>query len=437
MPFHRHTRRSFIKAAAGACVAPAFVPSTVFGKTAPSDRIGLAMLGVGSRGTGVMRGFARHADAQFIAVCDPFRSRQERAQATLAQRGMDGVAAYSDFREMLARDDIDAVVICTPDHWHVPLAVAAAKAGKDMYVEKPLGVSMRWAQELREAVKRHGRVFQYGTQQRSSGRFRFTCELVRSGYIGGLKWIDVWSPHLGRGRGSTTPAPVPGGFAYDIWIGPAAMEPYTKDRCTNQGAFHIYDYALGFIAGWGAHPLDIAQWGADADHTSPVRYEGTGDVPTTGLFDTVANWDVRCAYANGVEMRFRSAAAAKSDVVTYRPRWSGHGTTFFGSDGWVSVDRSGMEASDPKLLRVRIGPNDVHLKESKGQDRDFLDCIKTREPTINSVESAIRSDAISHLSDIAIRTGRAIQWDPGKDEIVGDEAASRMLDRPLRAPWRL
>ena len=428
-------RRTFLKAAS-AFAAPAIVPSSVFGKTAPSDRITLAALGVGGRGSGVMRGFMRNADVQVLAVCDPFESRRERAKESVRQHGSTA-EAYADFRDVLARDDIDAVLICTPDHWHVPLAIAAAKAGKDLYVEKPLGVSMRWNQALRHAVQRYGSVFQYGTQQRSSGRFRFACELVLSGYIGELKSIDVWAPHLGKGRGSTTPAPAPKDLDYDLWLGPAPLKPYTKDRCTCHGAYHIYDYALGFIAGWGAHPLDIAQWGNAADHTSPIHYEGTGDIPATGIFDTVANWNVYCDYAYGVKMRFRSAGAARDDVMKYRDNWSSHGTTFFGAEGWVSVDRGGLYASDPKLFRVRIGPNDVHLKTSRGQDRDFLDCIKTREPTINPVESAIRSDAISHLSDIAIRTGRPIQWDPGKEQIIGDEAASRMLDRPLRAPWRL
>ena len=435
-------RRAFLRRVAApaslATAFPAIVPSSVFGRNAPSNRITLASLGVGGRGTGVMGGFARHGDAQFLAVCDPFEARRERARATLDQQyGKGTVAAYADFREVLARDDVDAVIICTPDHWHVPLAIAAGRSGKDMYVEKPLGVSVEWAKVLRDVVRRYGNVFQYGTQQRSNWQFRFACELARNGYLGALKWVDVWCPHLGSGAGSTTPAPVPDGFDYDLWLGPAPTKPYTKDRCTSQGAYHIHDYAIGFIAGWGAHPLDIAQWGLGTDRTSPVFYEGNGDIPAKGLFDTVANWDVRCRYADGVELRFRSAAAARKDVMTYRPAWCDHGTTFFGAEGWVSVNRGGLYASDPRLLKAKLGPNDTRLKASRGQDRDLLDCIRTREPTVNPVESAIRSDAVSHLSEVAVRCGRPIEWDPGTEQIVGDAVAARMLDRPLRAPWHL
>jgi len=449
MTTRRITRRRFVKGsalAAASAALPAIVPSTVFGRNAPSNRVNLAMIGVGSRGTDVMRGFARHDDVRFLAVCDPFRDRREQARAWLNEKYGGNVAeAYVDFREMLARDDIDGVVICTPDHWHVPTALYAARAGKDMYVEKPLGVSLSWARQLRDTIRRYGNVFQYGTQQRSDWRFRFVCELVRNQYIGELRRIEVWCPDVSddwnafqvKRYGSTEPAPVPEGFDYDLWLGPAPDAPYTVDRCRREGSFHIYDYALGFIAGWGAHPLDIAQWGMDADHGGPVYYEGRGEIPSKGLLNTVAWWDVHCEYANGVKMHFMSHRLAKPIVMEYREKWESHGTTFFGSEGWVSVDRGGICASDPKLLKIKRGPDDVHLYRSPSQDRNFLDCIKTRQPTVNPVESAIRSDTISHLSNIAIRAGRPIHWDPGTEQTIDDEQALRMLSRPLRAPWRL
>jgi predicted dehydrogenase len=443
------SRRGFVKGSALAAASLAFptvVPSTVFGRHAPSNRVNLAMIGVGSRGTDVMKGFARHDDVCFLAVCDTFRDRRERARAFLNEKyGGEVTQAYRDFRQMLARDDIDGVVICTPDHWHVPAAVYAARAGKDMYVEKPLGPCLTWAQRLRETVQRYGNVFQYGTQQRSSRAFRFTCELVRNGYIGELRRIDVWCPDVSddwndfqvKRYGSTEPVPPPDGLDYDLWLGPAPVAPYTVDRCRREGSFHIYDYALGFIAGWGAHPLDIAQWGMDADHSGPVYYEGRGEIPAKGLLDTVAWWDVRCEYANGVRMHFMCHRLAKPIVMKYRERWISHGTTFFGSDGWLSVDRSGIYASDPKLLEVKLSPDEPRLYRSPSQDRNFIDCIKTRRPTANPVESAIRSDTISHLSDVAIRTGRPIRWDLEAERIIGDEQGQRMLDRPLRAPWHL
>jgi hypothetical protein len=442
-------RRDFLRRAsrsAGALAAAYFVPSTVFGEEAPSNRITLASIGVGNRGSGVMKGFAAHPDVQFLAVCDPFGGRREAAKADLNAQygGGETVKAYADFREVLARDDIDAVVICTQDHWHVPIAIAAARAGKDMYVEKPLGVSIRWAKVLRREVRRHGSVFQYGTQQRSSSTFRFACELARNRHIGDLKRIEAWCPDISeqyeafhvKQYGSTEPVPAPEDLDYDLWIGPAPMAPYTVDRCTCFGAYHIYDYALGFIAGWGAHPLDIAQWGKGADDTSPVHYEGTGEIPREGLYDTISSWDVQCEYADGLPMRFMGHRVAQPVVTKYRP-WISHGTTFFGTDGWVSVDRGGIYASDPKLLEVKLGPNDVHLPVSPGQDRNFLDCIRTRAATVNPLESAIRSDTISHMGNICIRLGRPIRWDPDRERIVGDDAATRMLDRPLRSPWRI
>lgn len=443
------TRREFVRGSALAAASVAFptvVPSTAFGRGAPSNRVTLAMIGTGSRGTDVMRGFAHHEDVQFLAVCDPFRDRREAARAWLnEQYGGQVVTAYRDFREMLARDDIDGVVICTPDHWHVPAAVYAARAGKDMYVEKPLGVCLPWAWELRRTIQRYGSVFQYGTQQRSDWKFRFACELVRNQYIGRLQRIEAWCPDVSddwgafqvQRYGSTEPAPVPEGFDYDLWLGAAPEAPYTVDRCRREGSFHIYDYALGFIAGWGAHPLDIVQWGMDADDSGPVYFDGRGEIPVKGLLDTVAWWDVDCEYANGVKLHFMCHRLAKDIVMKYRERWVGHGTTFFGSDGWVSVDRSGLYASDPKLLEIKLRPDDVHLYRSPGQDRNFIDCIKTRQPTVNPIESAIRSDTISHLSNIAIRAGRPIRWDPAAEQIVGNDHAARMLSRPLRAPWRL
>jgi predicted dehydrogenase len=236
----------------------------------------------------------------------------------------------------------------------------AARAGKDMYVEKPLSTSLAWEMELRKAVKRNRSVFQYGTQQRSSSDFRIACELARNGYIGEIKRVEAWCPDISeqfdrfhvKQYGSTEPAPIPAGLDYNMWLGPAPQTPYTVDRCTQFGTYHIYDYALGFIAGWGAHPLDIAQWGLGKDHTSPVYYEGSGEIPIKGLYDTVSQWDIHCRYADGLPMRFMSERPAKPVVMKYRDKWNSHGTTFFGTEGWVSVDRSGLYTSDPKLKKI-------------------------------------------------------------------------------------
>ena len=439
------TRREFVRRsalAAGALAFPTVATASIFGKNAPSNRVHLAMLGVGTRGSGVMRGFARHADARFLAVCDPFRDRREKATSVLdGTYGKGAVRAYADYREVMARTDIDAVVCCSCDHWHVPLAIAAARSRKDMYVEKPLGPSLSWAKVLRKEVRRTARVFQYGTQQRSAGQFRHAVELVRNGYLGKIHHVDAWCIDGTRATDwfdpkSTVPEAVPENVSYDLWLGPAPWKPYNHSRVHREGSFHTYDYSIGFLGGWGAHPLDVVQWGLNADDTSPVHYEGTGKLPKTkGLFSTVYHWDVHAKYASGVTLHFMSHRPAEPVVKKYRKRWSDHGTTFFGSKGWISVDRGGLESSDPKLLEVKLEPGEEHLLRSKGHDRNFLDCVKSREATLNPLESAIRSDTISHLTDVAVRTGRAIRWDPAAERIVGDEQADRMLSRPTRGPY--
>jgi len=440
------TRRNFLKSTAAAITAPMVIPSTVIGKNAPSNRVNLAIIGAGGRGSSVARYTSALEDAQFLAVCDCFEERREGMRDGLNQRYNGNVVkAYRDFREVLARDDIDAVMVATPDHWHVPIAIAAARAGKDMYVEKPLGVSMEWSWKLREAVKKNKVVFQYGTQQRSQFQFRQTCELVLNGYIGEVERVETWCDDITATAdysqptvpfGSEQPTDPPEGFDYNRWLGPAPVKAYTVDRCTNLGAWHIYDYALGFIAGWGAHPLDIAQWGLGTDDTSPVRYEGTGSIPEKGLFDTVFAWDMECKYANGVTMHFMAPDAAKPLVSAYRP-WNTHGTTFFGTEGWVSVDRGDIHTSDPKLRGLTLKPDDVHLRKTQGHPDDFIACVKSREQPISPLEAAIRSDTISHLCDIAIRLNKSIEWDPEKERVVGNSLAQAMLDRPIRAPWYL
>ncbi|MHC4349110.1 MAG: Gfo/Idh/MocA family protein [Planctomycetota bacterium] len=441
------SRRNFIKAASGAIAFPAIVPSSVFGASAPSNRIVIGSLGVGSRGNGVLSGFMRnYADVQSVAVCDPFRSRRVATKASVDEYyGNTDCAAYERHEDLLARDDIDAVLICSCDHWHVHLAAAAVRAGKDVYVEKPLCPSLSWSQQLRTLVNRHGTVFQYGTQQRSDARFRRVCELVRNGYIGDVERVDVWCPDASddwesfsvKRYGSTAVEPVPDDLNYERWTGPAPLRPYNADRVRREGSFHIYDYSLGFVAGWGAHPLDIAQWGLGMDHTSPVRYDGFGRLPLRGLLNTVEEWDVRCIYPNGVEMRFMSVRLAQPVVMQYRQRWSGHGTTFFGTEGWISIDRSGVEASTPGLAAIELGANDMRLYESPAHDRNFLDCVKSRQPTVSPLETAIRSDTISHLTDICVRRGHPIRWNPQREQILGDAEAARMLTRPMREPWRL
>jgi hypothetical protein len=448
------SRRDFLKSAAVVIAAPAIVPSSVLGRTAPSNRVNLAAIGVGGRGSSnVWQDFVTtQDDVRLIVACDCFAGRRTEFAAKVNEHyGGTYCEPMADWRRVLARKDVDGVIISTPDHWHVPLAYHAARAKKDMYVEKPLGVSLAWAWKLRKAVASNKVIFQYGTQQRSSGEFTRAVELVRNGYIGKIRHIDAWCSDMKSPdwyaeiykahHMDTQPAPVPAGLYYEMWIGPAPVKPYTKSRCTEWGAYHIYDYALGFIAGWGAHPLDIAQWGLDMDHTSPVAYEGTGEIPSEGLFDTIENWDVKCRYANGVTMRFMSDRVAKGveglmDDPKKRP-FMDHGTTFWGEGGWISVSRGALYASPRGLQTAKIREDEKPVIRSSSQGRNFVECMKTRRPTVNPLESAIRSDTISHLSDIAIRLGRPIRWDPEKERIIGDKEAEKRLDRPMRRPWTM
>ena len=450
MKISKVDRRRFIKQSVFAATVPTIIPSTVLGAgdiPAPSERINLGFIGVGNRGNGLLRGTLGNKNAQVVAVSDCFASKRrntlKKIEDSYTKQGRQANAkGYADFREMLAREDIDGVVIATPDHWHVPIAIYALRAGKDIYVEKPLGVSVDYGFKLRKLVQDKSAIFQYGTQQRSDRNFRFACELARNGYIGKLESIDAWcaslgySPSIAKKYPLNTPAKnPPADLDYDRWIGPAPMKPYSDLRVSTQGSYHVYDNALGFIAGWGAHPLDIAQWGNNTDETAPISYEGTGKINANTLFDSVGIWDINCQYANGVKMHFMDTSTAKPVVKEYHPDPRGHGTTFHGTEGWVSVRRGALHFSDEKLRRIKLKDSDVHLYKSGDHMGNFIDCIKSRKKPISTIEAAVQSDLISHLSNAAIRLKRPVKWDPKKEQVVGDTELAKALNRKLRAPW--
>lgn len=414
----RSTRRSLLKGAAAAVAAPYVITTAALGnaeKAPANERVTLGHIGVGGRGRGLLRGFMNCQGAQSVAVCDAYKSSRDACAELI------GGKAYRDFRELLARDDIDAVVVATPDHWHVPIAIAAARAKKDAYVEKPLGVSVEQDLACRRVFQEQQRVFQYGTQQRSSAHCRFGCELVRSGRIGKLQRLEVIAPNGGAG-GSTQVVPVPEGFDYDMWCGPAPVKPYTADRCHPPGTYWIYDYSIGYLGGWGAHPLDILVWGCDCDLAGPYTVQGTGVIPDKGLYDTVYNWDMTLQMAGGV-------------IMTFKP--GGDSTKFIGTDGWVRIWRGGIDAEPKSLLTSKLGPNDVRLPESPRHDQNFIDAVRSRKQPVSNLADAVRSDLISLLCDIAVRTGRKITWDPKEEKILGDPEAAKMGSRPMRAPWTL
>jgi len=413
---------------AGAVVLPYVVPSSALGRApgvAPSNRIVIGVIGAGPQGTGVMRQFMQENDAQVVAVCDVKKPARDHVRRMVDNHyGKKVCDSYVDFLELLARDDIDAVIIATQDHWHVLHSLYAARAGKDMYVEKPLGVSIQQGQVLRKAINEYKRVFQFGTQQRSDRNFRFACELVLNGRLGKLHTIKVGVPG-GRFTKNYPDMPVPDWIDYDRWLGPAPWAPFTENRVINNFWWHTSDYTLGFISGWGIHHVDIAQWGNGTQFSGPVEIEGAAVFPNDGLCDCAVSWDVNLTYANGVVMNFTDNTKNQKGVL------------FEGAEGWVYVRRGKLDAYPKSLLSETIGPNEIHLPVSNNHKRNLLDCIKTGKKTVAPIEAAVRSDAICHLSDIAIRLGRKLRWDPENERFLNDDEANRMLTRPMRSPWHL
>lgn len=438
------SRRGFMKQTVFAGVAlgfPTIIPARVLGQNGnvpPSRRVNIGLISCGER-SGAASAYMHYDKSRVVAVCDPVKERRLRRKQQYGN-----CADYGDFRELLALKDVDAVHISTPDHWHVPISLAAARAGKDMYTEKPLGISIEQDLAAREIVEKHKRIFQYGTQNRSMVQVRMGTELVLNGHIGDVKEVYVWCPS-GEAGGSATPVtPVPDEFDYEMWLGPAPAAPFCTDRCFGgghrKGIYHIYDYALGFIAGWGAHPLDQLQWWADTEKLGiPVRYQGAGKLPAEGLYNTITNWDITCTYANGLPLRFTDVATArqKKNIPHIDEIPFDHGTLYVGTKGWVAVSRGAWKTSPGELVHSGKEPGERRLAVSTGQQRNFVDCVLDRKQPISNLESAIQSDLISQIGDIVVRTGRAIIWDPVKRTIVGDNDAVRMMSRPMRKPWTL
>lgn len=436
-------RRRFLRYSTAACAGglsfPYIVQSSALGNAetaAASNRITVGCIGVGPQGNGVMGNFLGQNDVQVVAVCDVKSNvLEQRVKRVNGHYQNSDCKGYGDFRQLLARDDIDAVLIATCDHWHVPVAVAAAKAGKDMYLEKPMGLSMHEDKILRDMVKQYGRVFQFGTQQRSSQQFLKACELAVNGYLGDLKEINVWCWGSSSG-GDPTPVPVPKWLDYDMWLGPAPFTPYTKDRCSNKIWWFVSDYALGWIAGWGVHPLDIGLWGGGDKTDVDFEIEGKGAFPTEGVCDTAMNWDLVLKYDSGVVMNYTGWPCRDGWQKRYG-KIDGYGTVFEGTEGWVHVDRAQIRASSEKLLKVEFGSKDKRLCKSSGHVRNFVDCIKSRNAAVCDIDAAVKADTLCQVSNIATRLEGKLRWDAKKESFVNNEAANRMLVHKMRSPWTL
>lgn len=430
-PFGSHSRRSFLKRAALAVSAVAFptiVPSSVLGangQVPPSERITVGFIGVGDHGTAWNLAFYRKQKAaQILAVCDVDERRLFRAKQTVDEHhGNEDCLSTKDFREVLARKDIDAVMISTPDHWHTLISLMALQAGKDVQCEKPT-LTIHEGKVLVDAVRKTKRVFQTSTEDRAVPEYHRMAELVRNGRIGKLQRIEVILPKQPGIPGDPTPQPVPAGLDYEMWLGPAPFAPYTKDRVHFNFRW-IRDYSGGIICDWGTHLFDTAQWANDTERSGPVAIEGTGTFWEGGLYNTVKDYDVTFRYGNGV-------------VMTCKP--GNPSIKFIGTDGWVGNSgwRGPVEASSPKILESKIGPEEVHLYTNPaGEHDDFLKCVKSRKDPYFPVDIGHRVSTVCHLANLSIELRRPLHWDPVKETFVGDEAADKLMDRPRRDPWQL
>jgi predicted dehydrogenase len=433
----RLTRRTFLKAAAFGAAAPYIVSGTVLGageRPAPSNRITIGNIGVGGRGNSHIGSLLEEKDAQILAVCDVEKSHREGTKGRVEQRygrdqpgGYAGCASFNDFREVLARPDIDGVVIGAPDHWHALMSVMAAEAGKDIYCEKPMCAVIGDGRAAANAVKRYGRVFQTGSQERSGGG-RFACELVRNGYLGKIHTIRTFlpmEPHCLAPQGDASPQPVPEGFDYDLWLGPTPYEPYTAKRCHFNFRW-ITDYSDGELTDRGAHVNDIALWGAGPLLVGPVDIEATnGKFRQDTLWDVPIQFHLEYTYANGMKI------ICESDGQ--------RGIKFEGDKGWVFVAiHGGMLTAEPaSLLKTVLAPGDITLPRTRGHMRNWLDCIKTRELCVAPAEDGHRTASFCHLGLMALWAGRKLKWDLEKEQFIGDRDANAYVTRPMRAPWHL
>jgi len=437
----RITRRTFVKAALAAAAAPYIVPGSALGAagaTAPSNRVTIGMIGVGRQGTlANLRTFLSFDDVHVPVVCDVDAWRMENARKMVddayAKKARSGAAkgcdTCKDFRDVLARADVDAVMISTPDHWHVPMALEAAKAGKDVALEKPLTLSIAEGRILSDTMTRYGRVFRTDSEARSLWFFHRACELVRNGRLGKVHTIRTGVPHGDVAGGDPAPMPVPPELDYEMWTGPGPLTPYTVDgvhepkKLGRPGWMRLRAYCEGMITNWGTHINDIAQWGNDTEHTGPVEVEGKGTYPSDGLWNVLIDFEVRYRYAGGVELIY------KMDHPYVR---------FEGTEGWVQAnwDKSGLAASSDAILKSPILPHEINLP-MKSEKRDFVDCVKTRGRTIADAEVGHRTTSLCQIGHISIQVGRKLRWDPVAERFPDDEEANRLLTRTMRSPWRL
>ena len=431
-------RRDFLRTAAVGVVAPMIVPRHVIAGsqvTPPSDRITLASIGVGRMGGGHVRGFLKMPDVRLLAICDVRQETLQKVKAAVDQQyGDSSCGAYTDFREVLARPDIDAVVIAPGERWHPLIGIEAARRGKHMYCEKPLSVTLAEGLALREAIKKYGVVFQWGTQQRSIQFYRHTAELVRNGYIGDVRNVMIGS----AGGGPPKPEPAetlkapPPGFDYDMWLGPSPYVPYSDVRVSLTWLF-IRDYGLGCLGGaWGIHDLDAAQFFLETDDTTPVEIEGRARY-YEDIRDVPYSWTVEQKYASGPTVIHMDLVTAKQRAKQFE--LGGMASLVTGSKGWIWVSRQGVRTEPESLAQTVIGANEKRVILSDDHKRNFLDAIRKKQQPLSPITAAVHAETMCQQSAIAMQLQRRLRWDPIAERFIDDEQANRLLSRAIRAPW--
>jgi predicted dehydrogenase len=445
------SRRSFLgqttSLVAGTTLLPTVLTSCSGWKGA-NDRLVIGHIGVGSRGTDELMGyFLPLREALNIAVCDTFRDRRENTAKRINdfykenKFTAEDCKTYLEMDELLARKDIDAVHITTPDHWHVLAAIKAARAGKHIMLAKPLGLSYPLNQVLAKELKAYNVKFHYGTQQRTLEHMKIGYDMIREGLIGDIERVDVWAPGKNDVPSPVcNEVPVPPDFDFERWTGPAPIRPYCPDRVTNNSSWFNYDYSIGFLGGWGAHPLDIMIWILKDKVSGSYSCEGTGQFwQAGGLYNNILSWDLNLNYQNGLKVHFISQDIASNTILKDKEVKESNGTTFFGTKGWVSLSRSSCQSSlpelDQKLNNVPKQANGRVMGENNTMGRRFINVVRGKEPELCPLDEAIISDTISHMGDIAIRIGRKITWDPIKGEIAGNPEATKLYVREMRAPY--
>jgi len=429
------SRRRFIASTGAALAAPAIITScaTQTGRrAAPSERITMGVVGWGMQGPGNTAAFLAEKDCQVVAACDLDKNHLQQALDKInGHYGNQDCKPYHDFREMMARDDIDAVMIAVPDNWHELLAVEAARHNKDIYGEKPLARTIAEQQGIVKAVQKHKRIWQTGSWQRSQAPFRKAAEIVRNGLIGKITRVEVGLPKGHTDFAKTgqfmTPSDPPPELDYETWIGPAKMEPYIKGRIHMNWRWN-YNIGGGQLLDWIGHHCDIAHWGMDCDNNGPSEIEGNGEFPAQdAVWNTCTKYRINLKYPQDITMVI---AGGHDDIKS--------GTKWIGTDGWVWVDRGGFDASNLDWF-AQIPPDKykVKLYKSDNHQRNFLDCVKSRKPTITPVETAHHSAIPGHLGLISMLVGRKLKWDVASEKIIGDLEATKWLTRHYRSPWKI